>query len=57
MPSVPESGLSLAAARDPVADLYASHHGWLSGWLRKKMGCADNAADVAQDTCANRAPS
>lgn len=48
--SVPESGLGLAAAHDPVADLYASHHGWLSGWLRKKMGCADNAADVAQDT-------
>jgi RNA polymerase sigma factor (sigma-70 family) len=42
--------LSLAAAHDPVADLYASHHGWLRGWLRKKMGCADNAADVAQDT-------
>jgi RNA polymerase sigma-70 factor (ECF subfamily) len=42
--------LGLAAAHDPVADLYARHHGWLSGWLRKKMGCADNAADLAQDT-------
>lgn len=42
--------MNLAAARDPVADLYASHHGWLRGWLRKKMGCADNAADLAQDT-------
>lgn len=42
--------MSLAVSRDPVADLYASHHGWLHGWLRKKMGCADNAADVAQDT-------
>lgn len=30
--------------------LYAEHHGWLYGWLRRKMGCAHNAADVAQDT-------
>jgi RNA polymerase sigma-70 factor (ECF subfamily) len=30
--------------------LYCSHHGWLHGWLRKKLGCAHNAADVAQDT-------
>jgi len=29
---------------------YSSHHGWLYGWLRKKLGCAHNAADVAQDT-------
>ena len=29
---------------------YRSHHGWLFGWLRKKLGCAHNAADVAQDT-------
>lgn len=46
----PELRLSLAAARDPVADLYADHHSWLRGWLRKKMGCADQAADLAQDT-------
>ncbi len=30
--------------------LYASHHGWLFGWLRRRLGCAHNAADVAQDT-------
>jgi len=29
---------------------YSSHHGWLFAWLRKKLGCPDNAADVAQDT-------
>lgn len=33
-----------------VHALYADHHGWLYGWLRKKMGCAHNAADVAHDT-------
>lgn len=30
--------------------LYVDHHGWLHGWLRKKLGCADNAADLAHDT-------
>ena len=33
-----------------VADLYVEHHGWLKGWLRKKLGCSDTAADLAQDT-------
>ncbi|WP_188395073.1 sigma-70 family RNA polymerase sigma factor [Oxalicibacterium flavum] len=30
--------------------LYSDHHGWLFGWLRKKLGCSDHAADLAQDT-------
>ncbi len=33
-----------------VHALYSDHHGWLFAWLRRKLGCADNAADVAQDT-------
>nr|WP_049831585.1 sigma-70 family RNA polymerase sigma factor [Janthinobacterium sp. Marseille] len=35
---------------DSVALLYSSHHGWLHGWLRKKLGCTHHAADLAQDT-------
>lgn len=35
-----------------ISDLYCEHHGWLLGWLRRKLGCAQNAADVAQDTFA-----
>ena len=30
--------------------LYSEHHGWLQGWLRKKIGCVFEAADLAQDT-------
>lgn len=30
--------------------LYSNHHGWLHGWLRRKMGCTEQAADLAQDT-------
>ncbi|ROL65890.1 RNA polymerase subunit sigma [Pseudomonas chlororaphis] len=33
-----------------VQSLYEDHHSWLCGWLRKKLGCVDNAADLAQDT-------
>ncbi|SIT47260.1 RNA polymerase, sigma 19 factor; KpLE2 phage-like element [Paraburkholderia ribeironis] len=30
--------------------LYSDHHGWLHAWLRKKLGCAHRAADLAHDT-------
>src|SRR5258707_9212703 len=30
--------------------LYSTHHGWLHAWLRKKLGCAHRAADLAHDT-------
>ena len=40
----------LAGTSEIVAELYSSHHGWLQGWLRKKLGCAHSAADFAQDT-------
>ena len=33
-----------------VHSLYKEHHSWLCGWLRKRLGCVDNAADLAQDT-------
>lgn len=33
-----------------VQDLYRDHHGWLVGWLRRKLGGSDHAADLAQDT-------
>lgn len=33
-----------------VESLYLAHHGWLQGWLRKRLGNAADAADLAQDT-------
>ncbi|MNR84272.1 putative RNA polymerase sigma factor FecI [compost metagenome] len=30
--------------------LYSDHHGWLQGWLRRKLGDSFAAADLAQDT-------
>ncbi|KQQ50746.1 sigma-70 family RNA polymerase sigma factor [Pseudomonas syringae] len=33
-----------------VEGLYQAHHSWLTTWLRRRLGCPDNAADLAQDT-------
>lgn len=33
-----------------VQALYTDHHNWLCTWLRKRLGCFDHAADLAQDT-------
>ena len=30
--------------------LYANHHGWLRNWLRRRLGDAFDAADLAHDT-------
>lgn len=55
----------MAAANDTlnreVHALYARHHGWLHAWLRRRLGCAHQAADVAHDTylrvlCSGQAP-
>ncbi|WP_326542075.1 sigma-70 family RNA polymerase sigma factor [Pseudorhodoferax sp.] len=33
-----------------IALLYQDHHGWLVGWLRRRLGHAGDAADLAHDT-------
>lgn len=49
------------APQQDLHALYSSHHGWLQGWLRHKLGNAFEAADLAQDTfisvlCSGAAP-
>ncbi len=34
----------------PFENLYAEHHTWLQGWLRRQLGDTFSAADLAQDT-------
>lgn len=36
--------------KQAIHALYSDHHRWLQGWLRGRLGCSDNAADLAQDT-------
>ncbi|MBV6287866.1 sigma-70 family RNA polymerase sigma factor [Pseudomonas aegrilactucae] len=33
-----------------IGQLYSHHHGWLQGWLRRRLGSTADAADLAQDT-------
>ncbi|MBW7901933.1 MAG: sigma-70 family RNA polymerase sigma factor [Rhodocyclaceae bacterium] len=33
-----------------LATLYAEHHGWLKNWLRRRLSCSEQAADLAHDT-------
>ncbi|HMN43774.1 MAG TPA: sigma-70 family RNA polymerase sigma factor [Povalibacter sp.] len=41
---------SSVSGADSLHSLYASHHGWLRDWLRRKLSCSEQAADLAQDT-------
>ena len=34
----------------PVEQLYANHHGWLQGWLHRRLGHRADAEDLAHDT-------
>ncbi|KPW35320.1 RNA polymerase sigma factor [Pseudomonas tremae] len=39
-----------SALNHSVASLYQAHNTWLTTWLRRRLGCPHNAADLAQDT-------
>jgi RNA polymerase sigma-70 factor (ECF subfamily) len=41
---------SEVARHNDLEGLYSDHHGWLQGWLRKRMGSVNDAADLTQDT-------
>lgn len=41
---------SLPSNQQLIHALYSDHHGWLHGWLRRKLGDAHHAADLAHDT-------
>lgn len=42
--------MACAAPSASLSTLYRDHHGWLAGWLRRKLGNGDDAADLAHDT-------
>ncbi len=41
---------SSARYADVISTLYSDHHGWLCGWLRRRLSNQSDAADLAQDT-------
>ncbi|WP_413927656.1 sigma-70 family RNA polymerase sigma factor [Herbaspirillum sp. alder98] len=42
--------LPTSCASTDVESLYSDHHSWLRGWLARRVGNAEQAADLAQDT-------
>lgn len=44
------SVLPSSSLHGDIQRLYDSHHGWLKGWLRRRLGDRERAADIAQDT-------
>ena len=38
------------ASHPHIESLYCEHHGWLHGWLQRKLGNTCDAADLAHDT-------
>lgn len=39
-----------AASRAHMHALYRDHHGWLQRWLRSRLACSHQAAELAHDT-------
>ncbi len=39
-----------ASDLSPMHTLYTEHHCWLLGWLRRRVDCSEQAADLAHDT-------
>lgn len=44
--------MSIPGCQAPTAveSLYSAHHSWLRGWLQRRLGNAEHAADLAHDT-------
>ena len=40
----------IAILDQDIDGIYRDHHGWLRGWLRRRLGCSEAAADLAHDT-------
>lgn len=38
------------AVPSTIESLYSHHYSWLKGWLHRRLGSADHAGDLAQDT-------
>lgn len=43
-------GMTNSTANELVNQLYVHHHSWIFNFLRRKLGCTHEAADLTQDT-------
>lgn len=44
------SNPGFTSGQQGLEGLYSDHHGWLQGWLRRRLGNTTDAADLAHDT-------
>lgn len=42
--------MAFFGSASPIEALYTNHHAWLLSWLRRRLGDASDAADLAHDT-------
>jgi len=42
--------MSTFDTQQTIHTLYIDHHGWLHGWLWRKLGCSQQAQDLVHDT-------
>jgi RNA polymerase sigma-70 factor (ECF subfamily) len=42
--------MAFFGSASPIEALYNNHHAWLLSWLRRRLGDASDAADLAHDT-------
>ncbi|MCD2511453.1 sigma-70 family RNA polymerase sigma factor [Comamonas endophytica] len=42
--------MAFPGSASPIEALYNNHHSWLLSWLRRRLGDAGDAADLAHDT-------
>lgn len=43
-------GITNSSANELVSQLYVHHHSWIFSFLRRKLQCSHEAADLTQDT-------
>lgn len=42
--------IATPSSNEAIHALYSEHHGWLHGWLRRRLACSHQAADLTHDT-------
>ena len=44
------AALGDSVRQQTLTAMYSEHHGWLHGWLRRRLGDVHQAGDLAHDT-------
>lgn len=42
--------MAISCTATSIESFYRDHHGWLQGWLHRRIGCPERASDYAQES-------